>query len=182
MNKILSKFFEIIKIIFFVASIVLVLFGILSTYSRLQKSLTEAINIFIPFILLFIVYLINFARKDKKVNENILLNFVSCLVFISIIIFSLRSKFDTNMTLYYKYNIGFNPAFFSDNLAFVITMLYCLILSNVFLIISSLMSNEKRNIKNDSEIKKENIDLVENKSSIEEDIINKVPEENEEEL
>ena len=84
MNKILSKFFEIIKIIFFVASIVLVLFGILSTYSRLQKSLTEAINIFIPFILLFIVYLINFARKDKKVNENILLNFVSCLVFISI--------------------------------------------------------------------------------------------------
>ena len=103
MNKILSKFFEIIKIILFVASIVLVLFGILSTYSRLQKSLTEAINIFIPFILLFIVYLINFARKDKKVNENILLNFVSCLVFISIIIFSLRSKFDTNMILYYKY-------------------------------------------------------------------------------
>ena len=86
------------------------------------------------------------------------------------------------MILYYKYNIGFNPAFFSDNLAFVITMLYCLILSNVFLIISSLMSNEKRNIKNDSEIKKENIDLVENKSSIEKDIINKVPEENEEEL
>ena len=44
------------------------------------------------------------------------------------------------------------------------------------------MSNEKRNIKNDSEIKKENIDLVESKSSIEEHIINKVPEEIEEEL
>ena len=73
MNKILSKFFEIIKIIFFVASIVLVLFGILSTYSRLQKSLTEAINIFIPFILLFILTAIRQrigGRKKYGYREN----------------------------------------------------------------------------------------------------------------
>lgn len=144
MNKILAKMFGVLKILLFILSIMAILFGILSTYNRLEKSLTDAISIFIPFTLLLVIYIVNLVRRDAKINDNLFLNFVSCIVFTAIIIMGLRAKFDTGMVLFYKYNINYNPSFFSDNLTFVISMLYCLIVSNVFLIIASFLGKEKK--------------------------------------
>lgn len=45
MNKILAKMFGILKILLFILSIMSILFGILSTYNRLEKSLLDALNI-----------------------------------------------------------------------------------------------------------------------------------------
>ena len=59
MNKVLSKMFEFLKIILFILAIMAILFGILSTYSRLEKSLLDAISVFIPFILLLVIYIVN---------------------------------------------------------------------------------------------------------------------------
>lgn len=144
MNKILAKMFGILKILLFILSIMSVLFGILSTYSRLEKSLLDAISIFIPFILLLVIYIVNLIRRDSKINDNLFLNFVSCIVFTAIIVFGVRAKLDTNMVLYYKYGINYNPSFFSDNLTFVVSMLYCLIVSNFFLIVASILGKEKK--------------------------------------
>lgn len=144
MNKILAKMFGILKILLFILSIMSVLFGILSTYSRLEKSLLDAISVFIPFILLLVIYIVNLFRRDSKINDNLLLNFVSCIVFAAIIVFGVRAKLDTNMVLYHKYGINYNPSFFSDNLTFVVSMLYCLIVSNFFLIVASVLGKEKK--------------------------------------
>lgn len=144
MNKVLSKMFEFLKIILFILATMAILFGILSTYSRLEKSLLDAISIFIPFILLLVIYIVNLIRRDSKINDNLFLNFVSCIVFTAIIVFGVRAKLDTNMVLYHKYGINYNPSFFSDNLTFVVSMLYCLIVSNFFLIVSSVLGKEKK--------------------------------------
>ena len=76
MNKVLSKMFEFLKIILFILATMAILFGILSTYSRLEKSLLDAISVFIPFILLLVIYIVNLIRRDSKINDNLLLNFV----------------------------------------------------------------------------------------------------------
>ena len=73
MNKVLSKMFEFLKIILFILAIMAILFGILSTYSRLEKSLLDAISVFIPFILLLVIYIVNLIRRDSKINDNLLL-------------------------------------------------------------------------------------------------------------
>ena len=71
--------FEFLKIILFILAIMAILFGILSTYSRLEKSLLDAISVFIPFILLLVIYIVNLIRRDSKINDNLLLNFVNCI-------------------------------------------------------------------------------------------------------
>ena len=80
--------FEFLKIILFILATMAILFGILSTYSRLEKSLLDAISAFIPFILLLVIYIVNLIRRDSKINDNLLLNFVSCIVFAAIIVWS----------------------------------------------------------------------------------------------
>lgn len=146
MKLILSKLFNIIKFILMFASFALILMGVLFTYKRLDKSLLEATNIFIPFILIIILTVINMFCKKAKMSENILFNFTSILVFASIIIIGLRAKFDTNMLLYYKYQINYNPNYLADNLSTIKVLLYCLSGANLFILINSLFVNKEKQV------------------------------------
>lgn len=144
MKQILSKLFGFFKIVLFVISLGMVLYGVLITYNRLDKPFISSFPIFLPFILVLITIVISFFIKNKE--DNLLFNFVSTIVFITIIVICVRSKFDSNMILYYKYKIGFNPTFFSDNLSLIEAMLYLLGISNILLIISSKFSVKTKRI------------------------------------
>lgn len=146
MKDILCKCFSFFKYILLVVSFGLVFYGIIVTYGRLEKSLVDAINIFIPFAVVFILYIIDLIFKPKYVSKSLLFNFVSVMVFVVIIIVCLRAMFDTNMILFQKYKINYNPAFFADNLAAVQAMLYMISGSNIILLICSLLDKKKKKI------------------------------------
>lgn len=144
MKDVLSKLFGFFKYLLLIISFGLVLFGIMKTYSRLEKPLTDAVSIFIPFGLVLLSFMISLIMNSKLYNLKLLFNFVSCLVFVVTIIICLRSMFDKNMLLFYKYQISFNPTFFSDNLSAIIFMLYMLFVSNVLLIVCDLISKDRQ--------------------------------------
>ena len=158
MKIILSKLFNIIKFVLMFASFALILMGVLFTYKRLDKSLLEATNIFIPFILIIILTVINMFNKKAKVSENLLFNFTSILVFASIIIIGVRAKFDTNMLLYYKYQINYNPNYLADNISTIKVLLYCLAFSNIFILINPLFNLKETNTNSVQVNKKEELE------------------------
>ena len=145
MKDVLAKLFGILKYILLIVSFGLVFFGIMTTYSRLNKSLLDAVGVFLPFALVLIVFIISMVMGSKLSNSKLLFNFVSCLVFAVTIVIGLRSIFDKNMLLFYKYQINFNPTFFSDNLSAIEFMLYMIFISNVILIICDILNKRKNN-------------------------------------
>lgn len=144
MKEILSKFFGFFKYILLIISFGLVFYGIIVTYGRLEKSLTDAVDVFIPFAFVLLTFIITLIVKSKSVGENLLFNFVSVFVFIVIIIVCLRAMFDTNMILFYRYGIDYNPSFFSDNLSAIEAMLYMIGGSNVILLLCDFINRKKK--------------------------------------
>ena len=144
MSKILSRILGLLKYLLLVASFGGTLLGIIITYQRLEKDLIDAVPIFIPFGLALLSFIMSLFIKSNKIKDNLLYNFTACLVCGVILMVVLRAKFDTNMLIYYKYKIDFNPLYFADNLAAIQLMLYCLFGSNVLLIITALLDKEKK--------------------------------------
>lgn len=144
MKEILCKLFGFLKYILLVVSFGLVFYGIMVTYGRLEKPLTDAVSVFIPFAFVFLVFIITLVTKSKFVGDNLLFNFVAVFAFIVTIIICLRAMFDTNMILFHRYGINYNPAFFSDNLAAIEAMLYMIGGSNVVLLICDLIKKERK--------------------------------------
>lgn len=145
MNKILSGFFGIIKYLLFVVAIGLVAYGIVKTYGRLDKPLTDSVSVFIPFVFVLIMFFVNIFTGNKYTKDNLFFNFLSVLLFLVIIIVCLRSMHDTNMILYHRYQIDFNPEFFANNLSLIEMGLYLLGASNVFLFLCHLLDKDKKN-------------------------------------
>lgn len=157
MKDILCKFFGFFKYILLVVAFGLVFYCINVTYARLEKPLSDAINVFIPFGFVLLMFIITLIVKSKSVGKNLLFNFVSVFVFLITIVVCLRSIFDTNMILYYRYGINFNPAYFSDNLSMIESMLYMIAGANVLLLICDIF-NKKPNSK---KVVSEDVDKVE---------------------
>ena len=151
MNKILSKLLSVLKYLLLLFAFALTLFGIINTYKRLEKPILDAIPVFIPFALVLILFVISIFVKKAKMGENLLFNFTAVIMFIVIIIIGIRAKFDTNMMLYYKYKIDYNPLFFADNLSSIKIMLYCLSISNLFFLLKSIF-NDNNVVKSDPKI------------------------------
>lgn len=163
MKKILSKIFNIIKFILMFVSFSLILIGVLFTYKRLDKSILEAFNIFLPFIIIIVLTIVNMFSKKAKVSENLLFNFTSILVFLCIIIIGIRAKFDTNMLLYHKYQINYNPSYLSDNLSSIKVLLYCLSGANLFILLKPLFEDKLNNEKINTEkivLEKEKLEKI----------------------
>ena len=156
MKDILSKVFGFFKYILLVVSFGLVLYGIMMTYSRLEKSLGEAINVFLPFGFVLITFLLTLITRSKKVGNSLMFNFVSCFVFFIIIIICFRAMFDKSMILYYRYQMKFNPAYFADNLSAIEVMLYMLGAANLLLVLSDLLTRKKY-VKTISENKEQSV-------------------------
>lgn len=143
MKKILSRAFYLLKYILLIIAFALVLYGIIRTYQRLEKSLLESIPVFIPFALLLITYFVNLFFSKPVIKDNLFYNLTSVLALSVIIIIGLRAMLDSNMLLYHKYQINYNPLYFSDNLSSIKLMLYCLIATNVILMVSTVFDKDE---------------------------------------
>ena len=116
----------------------LTLYIILNMYNRLDKNLIQSVGNFIPFILLLILFCINFVYKQKVVNECTFYNVTCCLVLTMLLFAIYRTFNDKNMILNIRlgYNINFN--YFSDIIAPMKFMLYGLSVSNILLMLTEL--------------------------------------------
>lgn len=145
MSKVLSKFLFLLKYILLLVAFALVLYGMLAMYGRLDKKITDAFSTFIPFIIVFLIFVVNLFVGRKYCSESLLLNFGSFLILLVICLICLRAQFDKNMIVYYKYGISYNAAFLADNLSSIKSMLYLLSGSNVLFIIASFFDKKKKN-------------------------------------
>ena len=166
MRELLCKIFSFLKYILLIVSFGLVFYGIINTYGRLEKPLTEAISIFVPFGVVLLLFLINLFTRSKYTSTSLLFNFVSVFAFVVIIIICLRSMFDTNMILFHRYGIDYNPSFFADNLSVICAMLYMIGASNVILLICDILDKDKKNKKHKNTTKK---DIKKNKKDLNDD-------------
>ena len=149
MKKVLNNFFYLLKYILFFISLGLTFYIILGMYSRIEKNYFNCINIFIPYLLILVIFCINFIRNQKVVINNIFYNITCVLVFSIIVLVSLRALFDRNMILNQIMGYNINFSYFSDFLVFMKIMLYGLFFGNIFLLISDLPIKEdtKDNVK-----------------------------------
>jgi len=133
MIKIFNVLFTIFRLILIVAATCLTAYIIMGMYDRLGKDLTEAINVFIPFVLLFFLFLLNLALGQRGVTMNIFYN-ITCTVALGVIVLmGLRSMYDTNLIYNGKLGYGINFVYFSDCIQFIKILLYGLCIANVFL-------------------------------------------------
>ncbi len=156
MRDILCKILSFLKYILFIIAFGLVFYSIIKTYGRLEKPLSDAIFVFIPFAFVLVTFLISLISRSRYVSKSLLFNLVAVLLFVVTIIICLRSMFDTNMVLFYRYGIDYNPAFLSDNLSAIQAMLYMVGGANVVLLLCSLIDRKSsKKEMNRKDIKKE---------------------------
>ncbi len=143
MKKILNGLFYFLKFLLLIGAFGLTLFILVRMNIRLDKSVTTIIPEIVPFILILLVFIINFIFKQKGVTDNVFYNITCCLVFTTIIVASLRAIFDTNMVLNKKYGYGIDFNFFDNFIAYIKIMVYGLSIANLFLMFREKDKDEK---------------------------------------
>lgn len=132
MKKIFNGLFLVLKWILLLASFAFTFYIILSMYDRLEKSIIESIDLFIPYILILILFMINIFLRQKQVSGNIFYNLTCCLAFFTIVVVGLRTIFDKNMILNEIMGYEMNFSYFNDFIAFMKVLLYGVSLANIF--------------------------------------------------
>ncbi len=143
MIKIINIILSFLKMIMLLVCFVFSFFIIVNMYQRLDKNIGDSIYNFIPFVLLFILFAINFVLRQKSVNQCLFYNITCCLVFAFILFAVYRTFMDQNMIAIIRlgYHINFN--YFADIIAPMRAMLYILCLSNVLLMIDGIDFSKK---------------------------------------
>lgn len=150
MKKIFNILFYGLKFILLIAAFGLTLFILIRMNVRLDKSMMTSLSSFVPFIILFILFVINMLFKQSNITKNLFYNLTCCLVLGTIVLVSLRSILDTNMVLNGKYGYGIDFNFFDNFLAYINIMLYGLSIANIL-----FMFREKdKNIEKSKNLKK----------------------------
>ena len=142
MKVILNKIFMILKFFLFIAAFSICLYIILSMYHRIDKDIVNAIPIFVPYVLILLLFFINITAGQKSVNDNIFYNLTCCLVFSCICLIGVRAILDKNMLLNEIMGYGINFSYFSDFIPFMKIMIYGLSLSNVCFMVREKESDE----------------------------------------
>ncbi len=132
MKKIFNILFYVLKFILLIAAFGLTLFIIIRMDIRLEKSIMSSFESFIPFIVIFILFMVNMIFRQVGVTKNLFYNLTCCLVLSTIVLVSLRAVLDTNMVLNGKYGYGIDFNFFDNFLAYINIMLYGLSVANIF--------------------------------------------------
>ena len=132
MKKIFNILFYVLKFILLIAAFGLTLFIIIRMDIRLEKSIMSSFESFIPFIVIFILFMVNMIFRQVGVTKNLFYNLTCCLVLFTIVLVSLRAVLDTNMVLNGKYGYGIDFNFFDNFLAYINIMLYGLSVANIF--------------------------------------------------
>ena len=162
MIKIINSILSVLKMFLLLICFIFSFFIIINMYRRLEKEMFDAIFNFIPFILLFLLFSVNFVLKQKSVNGCIFYNITCCLVFFMILFAVFRTFTDQNMVLIMRlgYDINFN--YFADIIAPMRAMLYMLCVSNVLLMIDGIDFSifEKKIEEAPAPKKKKNIELT----------------------
>lgn len=131
MKKIINSIFLVLKFILLVISFGMSLYIILSMYKRVEKNIIEALPIFIPYVILLLLFFINITIGQKGVNQNVFYNLTCCLVFGCICLVCIRSILDKNMLLNEIMGYGINFSYFGDFISFMKIMIYGLIIGNI---------------------------------------------------
>lgn len=147
MKQMLNGIFSFLKWILFIISFGIAFYIILSMYNRLNKSMIESIDIFIPFIILLILYFINLIFNQSNITKNVFYNLTSVLVFLTITLVGVRSICDKNMILNKVMGYGINFFYFSNFVSFMKILLYGLSISNIFFMIQKSKKVENNPIK-----------------------------------
>lgn len=143
MIKIINKLMYILKLLLLLVSFGFTFYIVIFMYQRLDKSLVQAIPVFLPYLLLFILFAVNMIMDQKVVKDNFFYNFTCCLVFVLFIYVGYRAVGDNFMVAKIRlgYNINFN--YYSDMISPLQVMLYALSAANVFL----MFTKEKKKVR-----------------------------------
>ena len=144
MKKIFNILFYVLKFILLIAAFGLTLFIIIRMDIRLEKSIMSSFESFIPFIVIFILFMVNMIFRQVGVTKNLFYNLTCCLVLSTIVLVSLRAVLDTNMVLNGKYGYGIDFNFFDNFLAYINIMLYGLSVANIFFMFREKDVKEKK--------------------------------------
>lgn len=137
MKKILNGLFLGIKWILFIASFSLTFYIVLSMYDRVNKSMIESIDLFIPYLLVLVIFSINIIARQKSVNQNIFYNLTCCIAFSVIVVVCIRAIYDKNMVLNEIMGYEINFSYFNDFLVFMKVLMYGMFLGNIFFMVHS---------------------------------------------
>lgn len=138
MIKIINMLLNVLKMVMLLVCFVFTFYIVINMYNRLGKDILGGISNFIPFVILFILFSINFVFHQKSVNECTFYNITCCLVFLMLLFSIYRTFCDSNMLMVLRlgYKINFN--YFSDMIAPMRFMLYALSVSNVLLMVTDM--------------------------------------------
>lgn len=144
MKRAFNLLFYILKFLLLIAAICITLFILIRINIRLEKSIASILPLFIPFILLLILFIVNMMFKQEGVTKNLFYNLSCCLVFITIVLVGIRAMFDTNMVLNQKYGYGIDFNYFDNFISYIKIMLYGLFIGNIFFM---FVEKEKKPVK-----------------------------------
>ena len=135
MNKIINKTLFYIKIMLIVIAFSITLYILLMRMDINGLSTWSIFPLFIPLLLVLIVFVFSFFLNITK--DNIFFNLVCVLVLLAIIIIDCRTIFDHNIISAYKINLNY----FDLQISNIKIMLYLTFISNILLMIYE--KNEK---------------------------------------
>ncbi len=143
MKRILNGCFYVLKWILLFGSFAFTLYIVTFMYKRLEKSMIESIPVFLPYLILFILFSINLVLNQKAVKNDLFYNFTCCFVFALFIYVGYRAVFDSYMVarIPLGYEINFN--YYSDMISPLQIMLYGLSASNILLMFTGTKKKEK---------------------------------------
>ena len=143
MKKIMNILFYVLKFLLLLGAFGLTLMIIVQMNTRLNKSFTTTIQLFIPFLFILILFVANMVLKQKSVTQNIFYNITCCLVFAVIICVCYRALYDKNMVLNAKYGYDIDFNYFNNFLSYMKIMVYGLCIGNVFFMFHLKETKEK---------------------------------------
>ncbi len=147
MKNILNMLFCILKYLLLIVAFVSTLYIMVFMFQRLDKDLLQSYRVFLPYLLLFILFCVNLVARQKSVTHNIFYNICCCLVLATIAYCGYRAIFDDNLLLSGKTSYGIDFDYYNDFIAPMEVMLYGLCIANVCFMFKK--KKEKQNIENE---------------------------------
>ena len=145
--KIVNKILLITKFILLILTFVGTMFLMFNMYQKLDKNIDlNFILVMIPFIILLILFFINFTFKMEDVLSNTFYNSGCLLSLLSIVYLIYRVMCDKNMLYYYKEGYNLNFTYFDEQINYIKLVLYLMIIINIVLIIINYLNKKKKRI------------------------------------
>lgn len=136
MKKIINLILFVLKFLLFLGAFASSVYIVISMYRRLNKNVTESIDVFMPYFILLILFFINIIFRQKTVNQNIFYNLSCCLVFLTTILVGIRAIYDTNMILNKIMGYNINFIYFEEYIVFMKLLMYGLSFGNILFMFS----------------------------------------------